>query len=159
LQLNVVIARESKIRIVYINTATAYGDAKVNTTRKTILVVDDTDDITEMTATVLRLSGCNVVTARDGEEGMALMERRGGDFDAVLLDMTMPRLSGADTCHLIRQLRPELPIVLTSGYTEPDAEARLNIGGVAGFLQKPFTPATLVKVIQDAVRRAAQERG
>jgi len=125
----------------------------------TILVVDDDAGVRTVSTLSLERAGFRVVTARDGEEGMALMERRGDDFDAVLLDMTMPRLSGAETCHLIRQLRPELPIVLTSGYTEPDTEARLDIRDVAGFLQKPFTPASLVKMIQDAVRRRAQEHG
>jgi CheY-like chemotaxis protein len=125
----------------------------------TILIVDDDDGVRTVSTLSLERAGFRVVTARDGEEGMALMAQRGGDFDAVLLDMTMPRLSGAETCHLIRQLRPELPIVLTSGYTEPDAEGRLDIRDVAGFLQKPFTPATLVRMIQDAVRRRAQERG
>ena len=48
--------------------------------------------------------------------------------------------------------------MLTSGYTEPDAGARVDIRDVAGFLQKPFTPASLVKMIQDAVRLRAQER-
>ena len=84
--------------------------------------------------------------------------QRGGEFDAVLLDMTMPRLSGVETCHLLRQLRPELPIVLTSGYTEPDAGARFTADEIAGFLQKPFTPATLVKMIQDAVHGRVQEQ-
>jgi signal transduction histidine kinase/CheY-like chemotaxis protein len=124
----------------------------------TILIVDDDDGVRTVSTLSLERAGFRVVTARDGEEGMALMEQRGGDFDAVLLDMTMPRLSGAETCHLIRQLRPELPVVLTSGYTEPDAGARLDILGVAGFLQKPFTPAILVKMIQDAVRSRPQER-
>jgi signal transduction histidine kinase/ActR/RegA family two-component response regulator len=123
----------------------------------TILIVDDDAGVRTVSTLSLERAGFRVVTARDGEEGMALMERRGGDFDAVLLDMTMPRLSGAETCQLMRQLRPELPIVLTSGYTEPDTEARLDIRDVAGFLQKPFTPASLVKMIQDAVRRGAEE--
>ena len=125
----------------------------------TILIVDDDDGVRTVATLSLERAGFRVVTARDGEEGMALIRQRGSDFDAVLLDMTMPRLSGAETCHLIRQLLPQLPIVLTSGYTEPDAGARLDIRDVAGFLQKPFTPASLVKVIEDAVRRRAQERG
>jgi signal transduction histidine kinase len=124
----------------------------------TILIVDDDDGVRTVSTLSLERAGFRVVTARDGEEGMALMEQRGGDFDAVLLDMTMPRLSGAETCHLIRQLRPELPVVLTSGYTEPDPEGRLDIRDVAGFLQKPFTPASLVMMIQDAVRSRRQER-
>ena len=125
----------------------------------TILIVDDDDGVRTVSTLSLERAGFRVVSARDGEEGMVLMERHGGEFDAVLLDMTMPRLSGAEACHLIRQLRPELPIVLTSGYTEPDAGARLDIRDVAGFLQKPFTPASLVKMIEDAVRLRAQERG
>ena len=124
----------------------------------TVLIVDDDDGVRTVSTLSLERAGFHVVTARDGEEGMALMEQRGGDFDAVLLDMTMPRLSGTETCHLIRQLRPELPIVLTSGYTEPEADAGLDIRDVAGFLQKPFTPASLVKMVQDAVRCRAQER-
>jgi CheY-like chemotaxis protein len=55
-------------------------------------------------------------------------------------------------------MRPELPIVLTSGYTEPETDARLDIRGVAGFLQKPFSPASLVMMIQDAVMSRRQER-
>jgi CheY-like chemotaxis protein/two-component sensor histidine kinase len=125
----------------------------------TVLIVDDDDGVRTVSTLSLERAGFHVVSARDGEEGMALMEQRGGDFDAVLLDMTMPRLSGAETCHLIRQLRPELPIVLTSGYTKPEAEARLDIRDVAGFLQKPFTPANLVTMIQDAVRSRRPERG
>ena len=125
----------------------------------TILIVDDDDGVRTVSTLSLERAGFRVVTARDGEEGMGLMERWGGEFDAVLLDMTMPRLSGAETCHLIKQLRPDLPIVLTSGYTEPDTDTRPDIRDVAGFLQKPFTPASLVTMIQDAVRRRAPERG
>jgi signal transduction histidine kinase/ActR/RegA family two-component response regulator len=124
----------------------------------TILIVDDDDGVRTVSTLSLERAGFRVVSARDGEEGMALMEQRGDDFDAVLLDMTMPRLSGAETCHLIRQMRPELPIVLTSGYTEPETDARLDIRGVAGFLQKPFSPASLVMMIQDAVMSRRQER-
>jgi CheY-like chemotaxis protein len=124
----------------------------------TVLIVDDDDGVRTVATLSLERAGFNVVTACDGEQGMALMDARGGEFDAVLLDMTMPRLSGADTLHLIRQLRPELPIVLTSGYTEPDVESRFVADDIAGFLQKPFTPATLVRTIQDAVRRRVEEQ-
>ena len=89
---------------------------------------------------------------------MAALRERRGEIDAVLLDMTMPRLSGADTCHVIRQMHPDLPVVLMSGYTEPDAVARFGPQEVAGFLQKPFSPATLVRMIQDAVQRRAVEQ-
>ena len=125
----------------------------------TVLIVDDNDGVRTVATLSLERAGFRVASARNGEEGMALMRDRGGDFDAVLLDITMPLLSGAQTCRLIRTLRPELPIVLTSGYPEHDAESRFDTGEVAGFLQKPFSPANLVKMIQDAVQHRPQEQG
>lgn len=124
----------------------------------TILVVDDDDGVRAVAKLSLERSGYRVVAACDGEAGVAALRDRGGDFDAVLLDMSMPRLSGADTCRVIRQMRPDLPIVLMSGYTEPDAAARFGAHEVAGFVQKPFSPATLVRMIQGAVQRRVMEQ-
>jgi CheY-like chemotaxis protein len=120
--------------------------------------VDDDDGVRTVATLSLERAGFRVLSVRDGEECMAMMRKSGPEFDAVLLDMTMPKLSGAQTCRLIAQMRPELPIVLTSGYTEPDTEGRFDMRDVAGFLQKPFTPANLVRMVQDAVRRRPQER-
>jgi PAS domain S-box-containing protein len=125
----------------------------------TVLVIDDDTGVRTVATLSLERAGFQVVSAGDGEEGIELMRHRGNDFDAVLLDMTMPRLSGADTCRLIKDLQPDLPVVLTSGYTEPDAAARFGTDEIAGFLQKPFTPAALVRIVQDAVTgRRTQER-
>jgi len=132
--------------------------AKTALSGATILVVDDDDGVRTVATLSLERSGFRVVGACDGEEGVAALRERRGEFDAVLLDMTMPRLSGADTCHVIRQMHPDLPVVLMSGYTEPDAVARFGPHEVAGFLQKPFSPATLVRMIQDAVQRRVVEQ-
>ena len=73
----------------------AYGETNVNTTRKTILVIDGTDDITELTATVLRLSGYNVVTARDGSEALDMALKCMPDL--ILMDLSMPVMSRCRT--------------------------------------------------------------
>ena len=131
--------------------------AKAALSSGTILVVDDDDGVRTVATLSLERSGFRVVAACDGEEGVEALRERGAEFDAVLLDMTMPRLSGGETCHVIRRMQPDLPIVLMSGYTEPDAVARFGAHDVAGFLQKPFSPATLVRMIQDAIQRRAVE--
>ena len=80
------------------------------------------------------------------------MVRRGGlEFDAVLLDMSMPNLSGAEACCQLKALRPGLPIVLTSGYREEESATLAESGAAAGFVQKPFLPKLLVQTIRDAV--------
>jgi CheY-like chemotaxis protein len=126
------------------------------TNEVTVLVVDDDDGVRTVVTLSLERAGFCVVAARDGEEGLTLVQKRRSAFDVVLLDMTMPKMSGADTFHLIKQLQPELPIVLTSGYTELDVESCFGPDQIAGFLQKPFALATLVRMIQDAVTHRAQ---
>lgn len=127
-------------------------------TSGTILVVDDDDGVRTVATMSLERGGFRVISVRDGEECMAVMRQSGTEFDAVLLDLTMPKLNGAQTCRLIAQMRPELPVVMTSGYAEPDAAGQFDMRDVAGFLQKPFTPANLVRMVQDAVRRRMEER-
>jgi signal transduction histidine kinase/CheY-like chemotaxis protein len=122
----------------------------------TVLVVDDDDGVRRVATLSLQRAGFCVVAACDGEEGVALMRERGAEFDAVLLDMTMPRVNGAEACRLIRTLHPRVPIVLMSGYTETDAGAPCA-GEVAGFLQKPFTHAALARMIHDAIQRGQEQ--
>ncbi len=92
------------------------------------------------------LAGCTVTTASDGATAVDIV--RGTAFDAVLLDLTMPGMSGVETFHAIKQLRPSMPVMLTSGYSEQQTSAKFGSGDIDGFIQKPFLPAALV----DAMR-------
>ena len=154
----------TRFRLLLPAVAVAPADRGVAATPKvldssgTVLIVDDDDGVRTVATLSLERAGFRVVSARDGEEGVTVMRNQGGEFDIVLLDVTMPRLSGAETLHIFRQLRPELPVVLTSGYTEPDVESKFSADEIAAFLPKPFTPATLVQTMQDAMRRRAKER-
>lgn len=109
----------------------------------TILVVDDDLLVREITCEMLRGYGFEVLDASDGAEGVSVYAQNPGRIDAVLLDMTMPRLNGAEAFLKIRELNPEARIILMSGYTEPVAEAELRKAGWNGFIHKPFKPAQI----------------
>jgi CheY-like chemotaxis protein len=74
--------------------------------------------------------------------------------DAVLLDMTMPEMNGAEVFERLQDLRPDLPVVLMSGYHEDELTSDLG-ARISGFVQKPFTPADLAKRMRIALDGAA----
>jgi len=72
-------------------------------------------------------------------------------FAVVLLDLTMPRLGGSDAYRAMRRLRPDVRVVLTSGFAAQEATSGFEGKGLAGFLRKPFRAAELLKIVFDAV--------
>jgi PAS domain S-box-containing protein len=122
--------------------------------RGAILVVDDDVTIREFATAVLTGAGYTVVTAADGEEALTKLRRDTMQFDAVLLDLTMPKLDGEDTLMALRMISPNLPVVLTSGYGEQAIVQRFVGRGLADFLPKPFVSEALLGMINSAVERA-----
>jgi CheY-like chemotaxis protein len=93
------------------------------------------------------------LTVDDVSGGRTAIERVVADpaaFDAVLLDLTMPEISGPEVLARIREIRPELPVVVMSGYHEDDASKTLG-AKISGFVQKPFTPADLARRMRVAL--------
>jgi CheY-like chemotaxis protein len=88
------------------------------------------------------------VSAADGQEAVDAFARDPHGIAAVLLDMTMPRLNGAQVFEAIRRIRPDIRVLLSSGYTEADAARQFRRDGVAGFIQKPYRPSELVRHLQ-----------
>ncbi len=117
----------------------------------TVLVIDDDEGVREIAAELLRRSGMTVLTASDGHEGLKLFGLHADSIDVILLDRTMPELSGADTFDAIRALRQDARIVLVSGYTEERATAELTDRDLTGFLRKPFSPETLLAAVREAL--------
>ena len=73
----------------------------------------------------------------------------------MLLDLTMPRLSGEEAFRELREMRADLPVILSSGYTEQEARGRLDGEGVAGFVQKPYRSVDLMAEIQKVLQLSA----
>ncbi|MCG8462689.1 MAG: response regulator, partial [Holophagales bacterium] len=117
-----------------------------------VLVVDDEALVRGVVVATLVGAGYRVVEASDGEEAMELF-RQNPEIRVVILDATMPRLDGAETYERLRRLRPEVRVVITSGYDQEQTIARLPGAQLAGFLRKPHRERALL----DAVASAAAE--
>ena len=116
--------------------------------RGTILVVDDEESIRAAVQLMLNEYGFEVVTASDGLQGVEIFRERSEDIVAVLLDMTMPKLDGEAAFMQLRGISPDIPVILMSGYNEHDIAERFEGKGLAGFVQKPFRPDTLIEMLQ-----------
>ena len=76
-----------------------------------------------------------------------------GRISLVLLDLTMPGMDGEETFRALRRISPTVPVVMSSGFTEQEITARVAGQGLAGFLQKPYSLATLQEKIHQAIGR------
>jgi DNA-binding NtrC family response regulator len=106
--------------------------------------VDDELIVRQAATAVLESFGFVVETAENGDRALELMQRSGASLDAVVLDMSMPGRSVRDTYAGIRALRPSLPVVLTSGFTELDVIDELVKQRSTVFVQKPFSAQELI---------------
>ena len=104
-----------------------------------VLVVDDEDMIRDMTCEMVELFGFKTFRASDGNEAIEIFEKKPEDIFCVILDLTMPRMDGLATFSRLREIRPDVQVILASGFSEQDATSRFSGQGLAGFIQKPYT--------------------
>ena len=121
----------------------------------TILVIDDEENVRDVARVALEETGYAVLLARDGREAIEVFSERADGIDAVLLDMSMPRMSGEETLAELRSIHPQVRVVLTSGYSEQEISEKFAGKGLAGFVQKPFRASELVDKIHRALTSAS----
>lgn len=110
-----------------------------------ILVVDDEETVRTVARLVLERQGFTVMTAEDGLQAIDVVRKHPREIRLVVLDMTMPRMSGEETFRILRSENPDVRILLSSGYNEQEAVDRFAGRGLSGFIQKPYTPAELLE--------------
>lgn len=118
-----------------------------------VLVVDDEEDVRMVVRMTLESAGFEVVDVGDGAGAIEVFRQGSQRFDAVLLDVVMPRLSGVETRERLLALDPELAIVLMSGY---QALGAVELVGEDAFLRKPFAGGELVERVSQAVARSRE---
>ncbi len=117
----------------------------------TVLIVDDEVYLRKAARSILEHFGFSVIEASNGEEALERYQEAPGAIAAVLLDMTMPGLSGEETFRRLRQVNPEVTVILSSGYNEIEATRRFTSKGLAGFLQKPYTAGQLGECVTQVI--------
>jgi len=116
-----------------------------------VLVVDDEPLVRWFAARVLREEGFGVYEATDGAEALEVIRADVADLDVVVSDIVMPRMNGVQLLQSLSTLRPDLPVILMSGYGT-DQLADLGIAGPCGVLGKPFSPQALVAEVRRCIR-------
>jgi two-component system cell cycle sensor histidine kinase/response regulator CckA len=127
--------------------ATVAPMAPAPVTGGTVLIVDDDEAVRALAKWVVEKTGYRVVTARDGDEAVRTFKANPEQFCFVLLDLTMPRMSGTEAAAGIRAIRPGMPVVIITGHGEGVMAAEAQ-PGVVDFLQKPFGPDQLRAVLK-----------
>jgi two-component system cell cycle sensor histidine kinase/response regulator CckA len=116
----------------------------------TILLVDDEPFNRTLGKAILERDGYRVVLAEDGQQAVDLFRQDPALLNLVLLDLTMPGLSGGETLQLIRQLDPQIPVLILSGHSSESLTTEL-LAQVQGFVQKPYRPSDLLAAIRSAI--------
>jgi two-component system, cell cycle sensor histidine kinase and response regulator CckA len=104
----------------------------------TILLVDDEPAVLASTAAMLLELGYRVIEAQDGLEALDRFQQAAEEIALVLLDLTMPRMNGHETLHQLQKIKPDVKVILCSGYHEQEAMKETRLGDFVGFLHKPF---------------------
>jgi sensor domain CHASE-containing protein/nitrogen-specific signal transduction histidine kinase/CheY-like chemotaxis protein len=115
---------------------------------ETVLLVDDEAVILEVGRDLLVAMGYRVLVARDGKEGVAVYKKNRDEIDIVILDIVMPHMGGGKAYDLLREINPDIKVLLASGFPIDGEATEILKRGCDGFIQKPFT----IKELSQAIR-------
>jgi CheY-like chemotaxis protein len=115
-----------------------------------VLLAEDELLLRELGETILRQAGYTVQSVSTPEELHTLLDSSRDSFDIVLTDVVMPRMSGQQVVDLVRARWPQIRVIYMSGYSNEELP---GLDHDAGFLQKPFTPAELMRLVQEMISK------
>jgi PAS domain S-box-containing protein len=124
---------------------------------ETILLVEDDEGVRTLTKRILLEQGYTVLESRTGDGGIRIAEQYPHAIHLLLTDIVVPGVSGTQVAESIRQLRPEIRVVYMSGYTGTAALFQGPVGRDASFIQKPFTPESLCRLVRRALDTPPQD--
>ncbi len=122
--------------------------------QRRVLVIDDEEEVRTVTLRVLSHLGYDVTLAAGGAQGIDAWSESKEPFDVVMLDLTMPHPNGGETLRAIREMDPEAPVILMSGYTEDAMRESIGEATPTAFLQKPYNLGVLKQMLEDVIRES-----
>ena len=118
---------------------------------ETVLLVEDEDQVRAITRRILARNGYQVIEAQNGGEALLVCQQHTGHIDLLLTDVVMPQMSGPEVARRLAEARPDMKVLLMSGYTEDSVVGHDILSRSFGFIQKPITPDTLGKKVRDVL--------
>jgi PAS domain S-box-containing protein len=115
---------------------------------ETILVVDDEEAVRSVLLRILERAGYTVIVAAGGHEALEIYGQRHAEIGLVILDVIMPQMGGRETYERMREIAPQVRVLLSSGYSESGKAADILAAGAKGFLQKPFGVDTVLEKVR-----------
>ena len=132
---------------------TVQKKAEIPGGHETVLLIEDEESMQRIVVDMLEGKGYTVLVAGDGEDGIDLFNARQKEIDAVISDIGMPRMPGDLVFERIRAIKPDVPIVLVSGYYDPAVREKLQAAGAKYFIQKPYSSSVLLGNLRNALDR------
>jgi two-component system, cell cycle sensor histidine kinase and response regulator CckA len=115
---------------------------------ETILIVEDESDVSFFLETILETHGYHVLCAIDAEQAIAMFKERKNEIELVFSDIGLPKVDGISLGEKLRVLKPDVPLILASGYPTKEFKARINELGPQGFLSKPYDTQDILQTVR-----------
>ncbi len=135
-------------------------DEKIQNGNETILLVDDEDIVIDVGKELLEQLGYKILIAKNGYDAVTIYQSHGHSIDLVIFDMIMPGMSGSELYDRLKNINPEIPAILSSGYSIDGQAESIMRKGCDGFIQKPFNLRQIARKIKEIIenKKAAGKR-
>jgi len=138
------------------SSANSYEIKNANGHRELILLVEDEVQVAELAAEMLAEEGYKVITAHDGFEALKIYEKMGKEIGLVILDFFLPVMDGDAVFDELRNLNPDIDVVLSSGFAEQGKLGNMLAQGLRGFIPKPYSRAKLLEQVRSTLDASRQ---
>jgi DNA-binding NtrC family response regulator len=118
-----------------------------------VLLVDDEDIVLDVGARMLEKIGYSVFTAKNGKAAVDIFREHRAQICLVILDLAMPEMDGESAFELLKEIQPEVKVLISSGVSLPDKAGDRLKYGCSGFIQKPFNLSNLSRKVEEIIRR------